>query len=71
MPSAWSLVSVLGVIHFASAAATCPADGAVAITAPETNIWAPLSRSETKNVEDWMYTQKGFNLTRMENATMK
>lgn len=65
-----AVASVLQSARLAISAATCPADGALNIKAPKTNIWAPLSRAETKKVQDWMYKQKEFNLTRMENATM-
>ena len=73
MRSLWLLpvVSVLLSAHLTISAATCPADGALATKALKYNVWAPLTRSETKKVQDWMYKQKEFNLTRMENATMK
>ncbi|KAG9123312.1 hypothetical protein FRC07_015107 [Ceratobasidium sp. 392] len=61
---------VLWTVEQVASAATCPVDGALSTTAPKTNIWAPLSRSDTQKVQDWVYGQKELNLTRMENATM-
>ncbi|QRV88148.1 primary-amine oxidase [Ceratobasidium sp. AG-Ba] len=71
MHSLWSLVAALQVAKLAFGAGTCPSDGALSVTAPKTNIWAPLSLADTKKVEDWLYKQKPLNLTRIENATMR
>ncbi|KAF8600307.1 amine oxidase catalytic domain-containing protein [Ceratobasidium sp. AG-I] len=72
MRSLWSLVVLCALVSAQpeTGGAKCPADGALRTKAPKTNIWASLTRSETKEVQDWMYRQKGFNLTRMENARM-
>ncbi|KAH7343218.1 copper amine oxidase [Rhizoctonia solani] len=49
---------------------TCPADGALSITAPKINIWAPLSHIDTQNVQEWLYQQEKLNLTRMGDVTL-
>lgn len=78
MLSLWSLAllsalvsATLDPVQLAISAATCSADGALITKAPKINIWAPLSRSETKEVQDWVYKQEEFNLTRIENAVLK
>lgn len=41
----------------------CPSNKPINIKAPYDNIWKPLTEEETLGVQEWLYDQKGLNLT--------
>ncbi|KAL8363430.1 hypothetical protein RB601_009280 [Gaeumannomyces tritici] len=47
---------------------TCAPSPPASIKAPKRNLWAQLSEQEVGSVVDWLFRQRGLNLTRAEDA---